>query len=167
MNQQCNKINKEKLFNFLNMLHIKYAMHTAYFYGETSIRIFYDKYFPNIEYTIVTNIPYEYLVKGFHTILISSPKKIIGTNITNIKLCYNDIVYSIMSVGDYEWYDKWVNDYAQLNIDNMLIDYEGRIHCKHSLVNQIFKEHQIIPIAQNCSISDEKINNIKNIWREK
>ena len=120
------KNNKEILTSFLDELSRRYYVHTSYIFGETALRIFYDKFDNNSSMNIITNIPWEYLRKSYN----SNVEKVPGTDMYRCKISscqYEGISFNVYSIYDYEWEDAWINKYAKYNFDLFVIDRDGHI----------------------------------------
>lgn len=154
------KDKKEILTSFLDELSRRYCVHTSYIFGETALRIFYDKFDDDSSMNIITNIPWEYLHKSYN----SNVEKIPGTDMYHCKVSsrqYEGISFNIYSIYDYEWEDAWIGKYAKYNFDLFVIDRDGHISTidknQHTL-NRILINNDFYPLGD---IYDE--NHIKTM----
>lgn len=152
--KQNSNNNKEIILNFLDELSRRYLVHTSYIFGETALRIFYDKLDDDSELNILSNVPWEYIKKSYDAVV----EKIPGTDMYKCKIKnrqYEDVSFNLYSVYDYEWEDAWIIKYAKTNLDLFIIDRDGHISTidknQHTL-NRILINNDIV------SLDEEKID---------
>lgn len=145
------KDKKEILTSFLDELSRRYCVHTSYIFGETALRIFYDKFDDDSPMNIITNIPWEYLHKSYN----SNVEKVHGTDMYHCKVSsrqHEGILFNVYSIYDYEWEDAWISKYAKYNFDLFVIDRDGHISTidknQHTL-NRILINNDFYALGDN------------------
>ena len=66
-----------------------------------------------------------------------------------------------------EWLDMWKNNYADTNLDLLMMNWEGSILTEQKTVNEIFRSNVFRTINNSNSIEEKQLNYYKGVKNER